>query len=522
MKILVYSETTAETIKTNLGLPEYSYYFVLKEFLPALNELGEVVIVKNPEQEVDALYAQYQAKGESCVFLVFAPPHKTPIHFLCPTIPVFAWEFDSIPNEPWLNDPSQDWGYMLRQLGHAITHSEFTVATVHDLLGPQYPAISIPAPVWDRFNEIRSAAHRLPSPTHTVQFEGVMLDSLKIDLADYLYADPDKVHANTYGKFGQSVEAIEPTEQLTTAQSLTPPLAGRPDLSTWLRITLRYGIEWYRLVLRNSLPNALSRVLARLFRSVNRRKLTLPPNLSTVPAPTVSESIELNKSNPLSPSDHSIKLEGVVFTTVFNPYDGRKNWQDLLTAFCTALREKADATLIFKLTHREYHSAITAMLKCMAQLPDFNCRVLLIQGYLGDDDYKSLVHATSFVVNASYGEGQCLPLMEFLSCGKPAIAPRHSGMTDYINEDVAFVVDSWRDASAWPHDPRLACRTRRHHVSWEALTQAYAEAYLTFKEHPERYKYMSEQAISAMQVHCSRAAAVAKLEPLLRTASQAS
>lgn len=95
-------------------------------------------------------------------------------------------------------------------------------------------------------------------------------------------------------------------------------------------------------------------------------------------------------------------------------------------------------------------------------------------------------------------------------------------MTDYINEDVAFVVDSWRDASAWPHDPRLACRTRRHHVSWEALTQAYAEAYLTFKEHPERYKYMSEQAISAMQVHCSRAAAVAKLEPLLRTASQAS
>lgn len=514
MKILIYSETTAATIKTNLGLPEYSYYFVLKEFLPALRELGEVVIVERPEQEVDAIYAQCLAAGEPCVFLAFAPPHKTPITFRCPTIPVFAWEFDSIPNECWLNDPQQDWGYMLRQVGQAITHSAFTVATVHELLGARYPVISVPAPVWDHFADIRRSAQWDPTAVRSFQLtKGVVLDSRTIDLADYLYADPDKVHEETYGRFGLGPRVNEVNDALT-----------RPDLRGLFRITLRYLIEWYRLVLRDALPCFLQRTLASVLGRVRRRvPATAPVALTEQVAALSSSQAEAPvEIDPLAPANHRVELEGVVFTTVFNPYDGRKNWHDLLTAFCVALRDKPDATLIFKLTHREYHSAVTSMLKWMAQLPAFRCRVLLIQGYLEDEDYKALVHATSFVVNASYGEGQCLPLMEFLSCGKPAIAPRHSGMSDYIDEHLAFVVDSWLDSSAWPHDPRLACRTRRNHVSWESLAQAYTDAYQVFKDDPARYRTMSEQAISRMQKHCSRAAAVAKLQPFLIAASRSS
>ena len=522
MKILIYSETTAATIKTNLGLPEYSYYFVLKEFLPALSELGDVVIVTQPAQEVDAIYAQCLASGESCVFLAFAPPNKTPIHLRCPTVSVFAWEFDSIPNECWLNDPTQDWGYMLRQQGQAITHSAFTVATVRELLGPRYPVISVPAPVWDHFADIRSSAHWDPTAVRSFKLaKGVVLDSRVIDLADYLYADPDKVHEETYGRFGLEpvvTEPSEPTVDAATSDEASTVFA-LPNLRSWLLITLRYLIEWYRLVLCDALPVFLQRVL-----SARRSKPEVIVSTS-LHEPMVSDSggkEDLRAIDPLTPSSHYVELEGVVFTTVFNPYDGRKNWHDLLTAFCIALRDKPDATLIFKLTHREYHSAVTSMLKWMAQLPAFRCRVLLIQGYLEDEDYKALVHATSFVVNASYGEGQCLPLMEFLSCGKPAIAPRHSGMSDYIDERLAFVVDSWLDSSAWPHDPRLACRTRRHHVSWESLAQKYTDAYLVFKEEPARYLKMSEEAISNMQEHCSRAAAVIKLQPFLLSASRLS
>lgn len=517
MKILIYSETTAATIKTNLGLPEYSYYFVLKEFLPALRELGDVVIVTQPAQEVDAIYAQCLAAGEPCIFLAFAPPNKTPIHLRCPTVSVFAWEFDSIPNECWLNDSSQDWSYMLRQQGQAITHSAFTVATVHELLGARYPVISVPAPVWDHFADIRNSAQWEPNAVRSFKLaKGVVLDSRAINLADYLYADPDKVHEKTYGRFGLGPAVTESPEPIGAAVGAAvavddaPVALVRPDLRGWLRITLRYLVEWYRLVLCSALSGPLLRA-----RGGGHELAVAPPSSPKLVALTTAGAAKLSEIDPLVPSSHCVELEGVVFTTVFNPYDGRKNWQDLLTAFCTALRDKPDATLIFKLTHREYHSAVTAMLKCMAQLPAFRCRVLLIQGYLEDEDYKALVHATSFVVNASYGEGQCLPLMEFLSCGKPAIAPKHSGMSDYIDERLAFVVDSWLDSSAWPHDPRLACRTRRHHVSWESLAQTYTDAYQVFKKDPARYRLMSEQAISGMQKHCSRATAVEKLRPFL-------
>lgn len=521
MKILIYSATTAATIKTNLGLPEYSYYFVLKEFLPVLRELGEVVIVERPVQEVDVIYEQCMAAGEPCVFLAFAPPHKTPIHFLCPTVSVFAWEFDSIPNECWLNDPSQDWSYMLRQQGQAITHSAFTVATVHELLGSRYPVISVPAPVWDHFADIRSSAQWNPAGVHSFQIDsGVVLDSRTIVLADYLYSDPDKVHEETYGRFGQPIPVVEvelPALSVV-ADEVVHLYFDRPTLLAWLRITLRYMHEWYRLVLCDALPDFLPGFLMRARRPVS---VAVSESSAEHISPVVMARMEHpDKADPLIPASHSVELDGVVFTAVFNPYDGRKNWQDLLTAFCTALRDKPDATLVFKLTNREYHSAITSMLKWMAQLPEFHCRVLLIQGYLGDEDYKSLVHATSFVINASYGEGQCLPLMEFLSCGKPAIAPRHSAMIDYIDERLAFVVDSWLDSSAWPHDPRLACRTRRQQISWESLVQAYDDAYRTFKDDQAQYRKMSEQAISCMQLHCSRATAIAKLRPFLTEASR--
>jgi glycosyltransferase involved in cell wall biosynthesis len=209
-------------------------------------------------------------------------------------------------------------------------------------------------------------------------------------------------------------------------------------------------------------------------------------------------------------------LDGVVFTSVFNPYDGRKNWSDILTAFCTAFRENPNATLLFKLTHNEYRTAMEAMLSCMARLPDFQCRVVILHGYLELDDYNSLVAASDFVVNASHGEGQCLPLMEMLSCGIPAIAPRNSAMLDYIDAEVGFVVDSWLDGTAWPHDPRLAYRTRRHQLDWASLRDAYIAAYRCHTEQPEEYQRLSRNAIERMRRHCSQQAAKDQLLGLLK------
>lgn len=95
MLIIIHSETNKTTIRQNLGRPEYSYYFVLKEFRPLLEEIGQVVEVSDPDELVDRLYHDCRKRGEPCVFLSFSPPHRTPIHHACPTIPVFAWEFST-------------------------------------------------------------------------------------------------------------------------------------------------------------------------------------------------------------------------------------------------------------------------------------------------------------------------------------------------------------------------------------------------------------------------------------------
>jgi hypothetical protein len=61
-----------------------------------------------------------------------------------------------------------------------------------------------------------------------------------------------------------------------------------------LRITIRYLVEWYRLVLKG------------------RRQQQ------------AQTSAPLTPVDPWQPQSYRLELEGVIFTSVFNPYDGRK------------------------------------------------------------------------------------------------------------------------------------------------------------------------------------------------------
>jgi glycosyltransferase involved in cell wall biosynthesis len=210
-----------------------------------------------------------------------------------------------------------------------------------------------------------------------------------------------------------------------------------------------------------------------------------------------------------------VSIEGVIYTTVFNPFDGRKNWLDLICAFCIALREAEDATLIVKLTHNSTQDACRGMLDTLYRLTPFKCRVVIVRGYISDADYESLVLATTYIVNTSTGEGQCLPLMEFMSCGKPAIAPRHTSMLDYVDNENTFVVKSSLELSAWPHDWRQGYRTLRHRLDIGCLIEQYAESYRVAKTDHARYTAMSNHAVETMRAHCSKASAFEKLTKFL-------
>lgn len=503
MKFLVYSEVTSATIATSLGLPDYSYYFVLRDFMPVLRQLGEVIVIEQPCSEVDRLYDEALEKGERCVFLSFTPPHKVVLGLRCPTLPVFAWEFDSIPSEHWLDDPQQNWSHVLRQCGAGITHSALTVQAVRQELGEAFPIVSIPSPVWDRYSALRDSSDQSLERTIYVE-SGIVLDTQDVNLEPFM----------------PGLDAV--AEAVATARGVSPgdkpavaaAEAGRKQFEGRLAITARYLGTWYQQVLRGLLPwlPEYSSSLAVIEPAPQAEKME-PVN--QVEPRVLEASCGQSRTPEWVPASCAFELSGVVFTSLFNPYDGRKNWIDMLTAFCAAFQDNAEATLVFKLGHHEYQAALNSVLMCIARLPEFKCRVLVVHGFLEKSQFDHLIGASAFVVNASHGEGQCLPLMELMSCGKPAIAPRNSAMLDYIDDEVAFVVHSWMDATAWPHDPRLAYRTCRHQIDWSSLVEQLRAAFHCYKEHPERYRRMSAASIQRMQGHCSQAAAKVRLEQFL-------
>jgi hypothetical protein len=410
MIIIAYSETYRGILEKQLGESEYSYYFVLKEFRPVLERLGIVVAIADPVHEVDAIGRSVAAHGETCIFLSFAPPHQTVIDLDCPTVPIFAWEFDTLPTEIWGNEPRNDWRLALGRLGRGITHSNFSVATVKATMGADFPIVAIPAPVWDRFDALRQKIPARPiCPGVDLNIIGTIVDS------------------------------------------------AAPDFDAARRVLPEPTIEPFR-----------------------------------------------------------IHLKGVIYCSVFNSRDGRKNWHDMLCGFCLEFRDEPDATLIFKLTHHEPALAFEHMLETLYRLSPFKCRVLLIQGYLEDRDYEKLVGATSFAVNASAGEGQCLPLMEFMSAGKPSIAPHHTALLDYLTEDNSFPVATSLEPWHWPHDERQAFRTRRHRVDFGSLMRAYRTSYTVAKSEPDRYLRMSDSANRDLRAFCSQDVVERKLRDFLR------
>jgi glycosyltransferase involved in cell wall biosynthesis len=423
MIIMAYSAYTAASIGEGLGAPEYSYWFVRRAFAPVLAQFGIVVPVTDPGREVDQICASAAAQGQDCVFFSFEPPHKTALGLSCRTIAVFAWEFDSIPDESWDDEPRNDWRVVLSAAGSAITHSSFSARAIRRTMGQDYPVWCIPAPVYDAHAGLAESARPIQPPT-MLALSGIAIDTGQLD------ADMFSLSRG----FSDGLDSL--------------------------------------------------RALARYLETPDRPRQML-------------------------------ELSGVVYTAIFNPIDGRKNFNDVLGAFIWAFRDIADATLLLKITHHDVVRGMQPVLADIAKHGRFRCRVVLIHGMLPDDEYNALVRTSSYTVNASTNEGQCLPLMEFMSAGRPAIAPAHSSMSDYVNDANSFVVRYAAKPFIWPHDSRQAIRTHRYLISFADLVRAYRESYHVARHDPGRYAAMSRAARAALRDFCSVDMAVRRVAEVL-------
>ncbi|MEO4048035.1 glycosyltransferase [Pseudomonas sp. CAU 1711] len=470
MIILVCSKISQASIQASLGKPEYSYYFLLKEFLPALERIAQIEVLDSVA-DVDSLYRQYTEAGEAVLFLSVSPPHQTPVGLDCPTLCLFAWEFDSLPDEPWDDEPRNDWRYVFRHIAGAICTSRESQHLV-EREAPGFPIAAIPAPVWNHYAHLAEADGHLPlRDARYFSFTGYLIDSAILGLsADGLV--PETAHL---APESNAPNGVEPAERAMPEDA--------PGL--WALSKQLYQ-EWRNEL---ALPRA-SRDKANGASVADDAAVSVRP---AVPAGVLFTETPLN-----------LQVTGVVYTTLLNPADSRKNWTEIIAAFCWAFKDEAEATLVVKMTHYDLEYYRIVLITLLSRLSPFKCRVLVVHGFLEEGQYQELIKATSYYVNASSGEGLCLPLMEFLSAGCPALAPTHTAMADYIQGSLAFTVDCSREPFCWPHDPSGVYMTHRHRLNWASLVAAFRESFRVVREEPERYRSMSKSACARLQGFASQ------------------
>ena len=553
-RILVYAPIPLGQVGDRLGAAEYSYSFVLKAFLPVLETLGTVIEVVDPAREVDALFDEAVDAGEDCVFLCFAPPHRAPMGLRCPTSTVFAWEFDTIPDEEWGDEARNDWRGVLADHGRAVVLSEHSADAVRRSMGPDFPVTAIPTPTFDRFSR-PAAVPRSPVLGHrTIELLGTVLDSREFEFGEKgIHSATLAERAATTPWDGRSV-TLTFTDQDAATGCLVGFYAPEP-WGSWSRveepwlllphavsgpvqiiltcyglganagreITARLGDEEVRF----RLPETRSRVVLRfdperpvgviefagldcslvpglrdertmglgLAAMTMRRPSLVPPRAARVLQRLRGSA---DGFTPV-PQQEKLELSGVVFTSVLNPVDTRKNWEELVYGFCHALRDEEEATLLLKMTHRTIASFFANFQYFLHRVGPTRCRILAVHGFLDSAEFDSLIDATTFYANASSAEGLCMPLMEFLSAGVPALAPTNTAMADYVNESNAVIVGSHPMLWSWPHDERLLMRTHSNAIDWGSLRDAFRTAFDIATSDGARYRRMSSAAEATLQ-----------------------
>jgi glycosyltransferase involved in cell wall biosynthesis len=578
MRIIVYSETTADSVGGNLGQPEYSYYFILKKYLPSLTRLGEVCHVEQPASEVDPLFEAASKAGVPSVFLSFTPPHRTAKGLKCPTVCVLAWEFDNIPSDDWdPEEPWQNWVKAIREIGNVITISDYATRVIKRQVGKGAKVVTIPAPVdpvapgsadngsvIDRPSPVAAGSPRSLSLTAAV-FDTECLDIDTESVTPKLSA-PDAAGHRQGAWDGRAVDWGFSSKAKTSGQYLVG-FYGEEDWGSWSKtarpsvifpwslsgpvevsietvgygtnqgrtICVHMGNETAELVLQSELHTHTLRFAPA--EAVNNLYFT---GLSAVPEPGARDhrtlGLGLSRVSMRRPGGEegnaargvgeatataaqtvttALSFSGVVYTSVFNPADGRKNWLDIVTAFVWAFRNQPDRSLVLKMSHHNRSTFLGDLFLLFARLAPFQCRVVAIHGYLSAQELHNLVGVTDYFVNASVAEGQCLPLLEFMAEGVPAVSPDHTAMASYIKPENAFVVQSSHQPHIWPNDPRECYRTLSNRIDWDSLRRGFVDSAAVVVAEPERYQAMSRTASATVAQLYSSAEILKRLQKFL-------
>ena len=553
---LVSTTGCARGIAGSLGSAAYSYYFVLEALIPVFEKLGTWRLLDRPESSLPFAAAKAEAEGYQPIHLSLHPPQDV---YLTPALPnvIFPfWEFPDLPDRDFGHDTRQNWTRVCSRADMILTACQFT-ADAFERAGIKCPIGVVPVPLkpehfavpdWTRNESWSLTCRHLtwgdapPSPLKLDASREEELDTLESEMIE--------------------VEVTE-TETTIIEEIVAPAPAPAPAAP---RVGLkRRSYQVARKVFRKVYPWMGERTLIRISKtrhyileSAGRCPRTLEPLPGPKPGLTrlgyavMRDTYRLHVKRWLSP-DALLKItqvkekslqavghepvmapdplllslpltvDGLVFTSIFNLGDRRKNHLDLLTAYLIAFRDRHDVTLVIKLAtnpKREHHEVNIFKAMYHGLGIQHKCRLVLITDFLTDQGMADLMRVTTFYVNTSKAEGACLPLQQSLAGGRPSIAPDHTAMADFMDDKVGFVLGTNPEPTYWPHDPEMRIETYWNRLIWSDLhAQLLAAADLVDNDF-EGYQAKAKAARERMRDYASREIVAKALEDALKQLPQ--
>jgi glycosyltransferase involved in cell wall biosynthesis len=513
---LVSTTGCAKGIRNSLGSAAYSYYFVLEALAPVLEKLGTWRLIDHPESSLPFAAARAEADGYRPIHLALHPPQDV---YLTPALPnvIFPfWEFPDIPDRDFEYDSRQNWARICQRADLILTACEFT-RDAFRRAGVDVPIGVVPVPLrpehfevpaWDPQHSwtltCRHVAWGGPSETTPgpleepepveAQAPTSAGPGPKSGLKRRGYLAARTVFRKIYPRLGtKTLERIARTRHYLLVTSGRDPVTmqaipgGRLGLASLGYAVARDG---YRIHVKRWLSlealEAITRAKVRTLKLIGREPVMAP--------------------DPLLPAT-PLTLDGLLYSSIFNLGDRRKNHLDLLSAYLLAFRDREDVTLVIKLATnpvREHHEI--SLFRKMYELLGIShkCRLVVITDFLNDWQMADLMRVTTFYVNTSRAEGACLPLQQSLAAGRPSIAPDHTAMADFMDDQVGFVPRTHPEPTYWPHDPEMKTETYWNRMVWTDLRDHLLASADLVENDPDRYRDMAEVARARMASYASR------------------
>jgi hypothetical protein len=349
----IFSEFDAKSMAISLGLSDYSYGFILRGFVQALEELGvDFQIIENPHYISDV---KTISSAATVVHLAICPPERIRLLKGAYNVVCCAWEFDRLRQtvEQTNIHPFSDQSKMLDLADEVWLISEHGADSVAKTVRP--PVFAVSSPVLE--NHVEQARPGKPS-----------LDRLL-----------------------RKAECLE-------------------------------DVVWRPLAVLPRYQSRMNREAAK--KSSSLRKLL--------------KNVGLNSGAP-----------PVVFYTMFNAHDYRKQIRPLLDAFIQFSIKNPNALLLMKVASVHADKADSFdILRDQLHDPEgmipplISDRIWLTTEIMSREQLNALMDIGAYYVSTSHAEGQNLPLIEAMLRGAVPVSVDHTAMSNYIAEDNAVIIRS--------------------------------------------------------------------------------